>query len=298
MTAAEAEQLLRSNNYHDRLKAARFFAADPQPPIAPLLIEALAKEQVVPVKRVLAQALASLNEDNAPDAIARLTVEDRETIRRAALIEATGTVLHEIGPIVGLALVKAGKEIADFEDSETRRELKRLAALLEAFREWNKAAREPKSEEFDLAELIKKVVVVELETIQSHDLRVELTGRSPFLTTGDQLLIELALSNGLRNALEASKTSAASKTILIAWEETPQVTWLAVLDRGPGLPPGGKHGEIGISTKRGHFGMGLAVANQAVQSLGGTLSLQPRSEGGVRYEFSWPRKLSHENAIG
>src|SRR5437870_6673189 len=174
MIAAEAEQLLSSDNYHDRLKAARFFAADPQPSKATLLSEAFAKEQVVPVKRVLAQAIESLNRGIDNEDAGEVTGEDRETIRRTALIEATGTLLHEIGPIVGLALVKAGKEIAGFENSETRRELKRLAALLDAFREWNKAAREPKTEQFDLSELIKRVV--ETERLNYSGIRIELTG--------------------------------------------------------------------------------------------------------------------------
>lgn len=289
MDQNEAQQLLLSDDYNDRLRAARFFATNPQAVPGSFLVEAFAKEQVIPVRRALRRVIDSLQQSEAESH--EPSDDHRQRIRDEALREATGIVLHELSPIIGTIILGAQTEIQHFENSETSRQLGRLTSLLKAFETWNKAARQPNDEEFDLSEVIKQVA--EEEGAKLPLVRVDLVGATPLPVVGDRVLIDLALCNGLRNALEATKPSTQEETaskVLITWDETPELVWVAVLDRGPGLPLGAEAEKLGASTKRGHLGMGLAVARQAVRSLGGQLSLQPRLDGGVRYEFSWPKK--------
>lgn len=287
MDKNEAQQLLLSEDYNDRLKAARFFANNPSS-AGSFLLEALARERVSPVRRALTKVVSKINPEFPDD---KGSDEYRQQVRDEALREATGIVLHELSPIIGTIILAAQAEIQTFEDSETSRQLARLTSLLKAFETWNKAARAPNDEEFDLSELIKEVA--KRETSKRLSITVELGGATPFPVIGDRILIELALGNGLRNALEATEAFSkddSTRKVLVTWDETPETTWLAVLDRGPGLPLGLETEQLGASTKEGHLGMGLAVARQAVRSLGGELFLQPRLEGGARYEFNWPKK--------
>ena len=63
-----------------------------------------------------------------------------------------------------------------------------------------------------------------------------------------------------------------------------------MLDKGPGIVgPTESAFDIGKSTKQGHCGFGLAIARQAIETLGGTVSLQPVVGGGALYEARWER---------
>ena len=37
-----------------------------------------------------------------------------------------------------------------------------------------------------------------------------------------------------------------------------------------------------------HIGMGLPLAKKAMSSMGGSVTLGPREEGGAKFEFRWP----------
>lgn len=111
---------------------------------------------------------------------------------------------------------------------------------------------------------------------------------------GDDSLVEVAVRNGLRNSIEATEAAAGGsgklENVVINWGETEKDYWIAILDHGNGLPPGSERiFDIGSSTKEGHFGMGLALAKRAAWSLRGDITLTPRKDGGVKFEFRWAR---------
>ena len=147
----------------------------------------------------------------------------------------------------------------------------------------------PIPEEFDLAELLAEVVS---EVIGSDQVEVSLHGVKPMLITSDRALLRLAVSNGIRNALEAvtSATGDEAHPIVVTWGETDVDYWVAVLDHGPGLVgPMESAFYVGTTTKKGHSGFGLAVARQALETLGGACTIQPAKEGGTRFEVRWER---------
>ena len=112
------------------------------------------------------------------------------------------------------------------------------------------------------------------------------------MVTSDPALVRLVVCNGIRNALEAVATANPTEPhlIIINWGETDVDYWVAILDRGAGIVgPLDAAFEIGKSTKQGHSGFGLAVARQAIETLGGTVRLEPGADGGARYEARWER---------
>ena len=107
----------------------------------------------------------------------------------------------------------------------------------------------------------------------------------------DRGLLELLLKNALRNAVEATSEAGEPFTpVTVTWGETDIDYWISVLDRGIGLPQRLESAfKIGASLKKGHLGVGLALAAQAADSMQGQISLTPRDGGGAQFEFRWPR---------
>jgi len=76
--------------------------------------------------------------------------------------------------------------------------------------------------------------------------------------------------------------------VTISWGDTDVDYWLAVVDHGGGLTgPIETAFEIGNSTKKDHIGFGLAIARQAVETMIGSLSLEPAKHGGALYTARW-----------
>jgi sensor histidine kinase regulating citrate/malate metabolism len=152
------------------------------------------------------------------------------------------------------------------------------------------AAAIPRPEQYDLADLIADIASAEAENEPREN--PSLLGPKPMMVTSDPALVRLAICNGVRNAFEAvaMANSGEAHQIVITWGQTDVDYWVAVLDRGPGIVgPMESAFEIGKSTKQGHSGFGLAIARQAIETLGGTVVLEPIAQGGAKYTARWER---------
>ena len=294
MTREVALGDLLADSAHRRLTAARVLARDIKPSDLPPLRQALQSESVVYVRTALNLAIKRASEsastaepvdqheyDIPPDVIARLRSEVSEEI--AALI------LHEIASCVGLIASAAAREIPRYYDSTTQRHVETLKRVFRALEQLKFASAVPKPEEFDLSALIDEVVSNE---IANRAVPVSLNGPKPMLITSDPALIRLAVSNGIRNSLEAVLDSTPSEPhwIIVTWGETDIDCWTSILDHGPGVTgPTESAFEIGKTTKTEHSGFGLAIARQAVETLGGSCTLEPVPDGGARLEIRWER---------
>lgn len=296
MKREEALSALRSRALDKRLEAARSLITLAKPGDAASMQEALASETVVWVQSALKRALARINRAVGPstseaDLEEIVPAEAAEQIRTIAVNNVTRQIVHEIAPVVGVLRIHAQAEIANYSDSNTQQQIERLSSWLDALDRLSSAAVAPKLAEFDLSETVRKTA--DGETAARHT-RVDLAGPSPLLLVGDRSLIELALSNGIRNALEAAEQMDGAgdlPPVVVSWGETDRDFWIAVLDRGMGPPEAASRAfEIGTTTKKGHLGMGLATARQAMQSLGGEVALSLRGEGGgARFDLRWPK---------
>ena len=215
----------------------------------------------------------------------------------------------------------AANEIDCYPCSRTKVSIDRVRSFLDAIEKLRKAAAPPDIKEFDLTDLVIRVAAdeaaqdraklndfeeevdeyssIDIGTEQAPQPRViklSLARRDPVFTTGDPILVEIAVANALRNAIEAALVvdEAYRNEVVLNWGMTDADNWVVVLDEGCGLPMGWDHlTDPGVSTKpksQGHLGMGLPIAQRAIESTRGSLRLTPRSGVGVACEIRWPRE--------
>lgn len=127
----------------------------------------------------------------------------------------------------------------------------------------------------------------------SQAWRVEVDRSSSTRTaTMDPGLMRLALRNLLSNALTYSEPD--SRVLLrVSDSDEPLALVFEVLDSGPGLDPElegrlFKRGERGRHERSGH-GLGLYVVQRVAQLHGGSVTVQPRPEGGSVFRLVLPQ---------
>ena len=272
ISRAEALVLLGSASPHDRLKAARFFGRAGLPEDRSLLKETRLQETVAYVNRALDRAITRLVESlpEVPDE--EDEPETAAAVRRHAYAEAvewvTGALLHEIEPRIGLIHQAAQQEIQDFERSNVRKQLRRLDSTVEGIQELRRAASGRHVREFDLATLIEEIC----EDVATNDVGISLQGKRPFPLVSDPSLIRLAVTNGIRNAIEAVLASTAPREpypVVVAWGSTEVEHWVSMRDQGLGLVGAAETAfGIGRTSKKGHSGFGLAIVRRAMEQKG------------------------------
>jgi signal transduction histidine kinase len=195
--------------------------------------------------------------------------------------------------MLGTLRLAAETEVPNFDESKTRRNIDRLDDLLSALSRLRRAASAPKIEEFPLDEMVIRLIQ---ETNIPDGLQIQKAGPQPCIVEGDGGLVSLCLTNGLRNAIEATVEVGSDLNrlpIAVAWGTTDVDCWVSIVDLGVGFKGNLQRAfDIGTTTKAGHLGMGLATAKQALASMGGQAMLIP-NERGVRFEMRWPKKVNN-----
>jgi signal transduction histidine kinase len=151
----------------------------------------------------------------------------------------------------------------------------------------NDASKSPALIELDLAALISDHIQDKGYDAQS----VLATRQDPVIVVGDPGLVRLALDNAIRNAVEA--TEQGPTAVIVNCGGADGDAWIVVLDEGKGLPTDFPNAfDPGTTTKSRdqHFGLGLAIADQAIRSLGGSIRLIPRDPRGTSCEIKWHQK--------
>jgi signal transduction histidine kinase len=283
-----ALELIKSPAPNDRLMAARFFSVHSSGEDKQALQSALDNESVPLIKRVLT---AILTENKIPVAaidneIVKAEMFDaRRQMYSQALNETASLLLHEIAPHLGFIRLDASKEIDGYETSKTKRSIDDLNALLRLIYMLRSAANAINMEQLDLATLIRNIIGREGLT------KIELAGPVPFLVAGDSKILDLAITNGIRNAVEASDGLQRDVApIVINWDCTDRDYWISIIDDGRGFSGNPERAfGIGTTSKSSHFGMGLPIAQQMLNSLGGEVRLQRRDSRGTQFEIRWPK---------
>ncbi|WP_210405662.1 HAMP domain-containing histidine kinase [Paludisphaera borealis] len=286
--------MLTSKSPHERLKAARFLGKQANMTDLTSLRQARRVETVSYVKTSLdatISRLSNLRTEQAREEVEEFDVpeEVRRQIRSEAVEWVTGLLLHEIASPMGLVKRSASREVQNYETSKTKHHLENVVKIFEAIEQLKSATSVPRPEQFDLAELLSDIIAAESV---NHKAPVSLQGQRPMLITTDRTLVRLAICNGLRNALESVKQLGSDEPhpIIINWGHTDVDYWVSILDKGHGIiGPTESAFEMGKTTKQGHSGFGLTIARQAIETLSGSVTLQPAAEGGARYEARWER---------
>lgn len=105
----------------------------------------------------------------------------------------------------------------------------------------------------------------------------------PIVWTSDPALLEQALLNLVRNAVEAIPAGASGEIRIEAARSRSGEIVVRVRDSGTGLPEAVRQRlfEPFVTTKVSGTGLGLAITRRLTESLGGSLELGPAPGGGV-----------------
>ena len=203
-------------------------------------------------------------------------------------------VHHELEPIVGALELSCRSEVHEFEQSSTRKSLTGLGSYLKALRALNQASGVPSVGEFNLSDTVVEAISTvadERRNRRLQEIEVRAAREDVVSVLGDRDLVRMILVNLLRNALESTDSlEGETPPVIVNWGATDRDVWVAVLDRGVGLPHGSSRmTEPGVTTKdkNTNSGMGLAVCEMALKSMNGQLAVRPRESGGVVAEMRW-----------
>jgi signal transduction histidine kinase len=168
------------------------------------------------------------------------------------------------------------KRIAEFLDADAER-LQRVAQRFE--RIGNPARRDPVA----LGALAERVAGYYRPRLPKHANAIRINVRAPSagpVILGDPVLLEWALEAMVKNAIDALQ--GRDGQITLAAEVAGDTATLRVVDDGPGVPREIRRTlfQPGITTKRGGWGIGLALARRVIEDgHQGVLSLEPTSRG-------------------
>jgi signal transduction histidine kinase len=291
MTRAQALALLRSTSNSARLEAARSLIGSALPTDLHRLEAARGRESDTWVQRALDRAIAAARQPDTgliePTWLPTPEGVDVADVQAVAIQAASRTLLHEIRPLVGRIMTASRAELGDaFEGSRTLRAVERLEAFLQVAKRLHDAAAAPQISQIDLNAMTREVSEGLGEDASE---RIVFARDEPVIASGDAALLEIALANALRNALEASLL--AEQKVVVNCGVSQDTAWIAVLDEGVGLPDGAHLAMTAGATtknKNKHFGMGLPIAQQAMSSLGGEIDLRRRSPLGTSCVLRWP----------
>ncbi|WP_201281677.1 HAMP domain-containing sensor histidine kinase [Methylosinus sp. Ce-a6] len=285
---------LTASSAHLRGQAARALGVVGRPSDLQRLRLAQKLEMVSHVNYALQDSIRRLAQQQQPQLLAHdegevISDDVRRQIRGQAVEWISGFLLHEIASPIGLVRLAAKRELANrWDSSETKRHLESVGRVFEAIETLKNAAAVPRPQEFDLASLIDELIGAYPEDVTEW---ISMIGSRPFVIKGDPSLIRMVVVNGLRNAVESQQTVGRppqSHDVTVSWGETDVDYWVSVLDHGLGINgPIETAFEIGNSTKKNHTGFGLAIARQAVETMIGSLNLEPAKDGGALYTSRW-----------
>lgn len=228
------------------------------------------------------------------------TQEDlARTSKMAALGQLAASVTHELGqPISALKNHLVAAEIGnEITSPQTLKSLHMLAERMEATTKQLRFFARKRREEWEPCNMIS--VVDEAIALMQHDLEaacVNLNWTPPSkacLVEGDQLQLEQAMTNLLRNALNASRENE-TPCIKIRCRNTAQHIEVYVEDNGAGLLGQDLDTlqEPFFSTRSSGDGMGLglAITAEIIRAHSGRLNAGDAPKGGAIFQVTLPTR--------
>lgn len=128
---------------------------------------------------------------------------------------------------------------------------------------------EPRLERLRLSSCLPRLIALD------ERCPVQLVTRSPVEVLADPVLLEQALTNLLRNAVDASVETGGS--VSVDWQASEIEVVLSISDEGAGIVNPDNLFVPLFSTKKGGSGVGLVLARNIIEAHGGQLSLTNRT---------------------
>lgn len=293
-TKEAALQLLLSESSHQRFVAVRALEKYSDSNVLKALLRAKRNEKDAIVLKWIERSIELHHKSNPTESISgndNIESNDFSEIKAQAIEWVAGMLLHEIGNKLGLIAFWASQDIENYINSDTYKHINNLQLIFDGISKLKQSATQLQIEQFDLHQLITEIA--DIESL-NHSVEFNYVGIRPFIIESGKQLITLALSNGIRNAIESMQEIITENNqdylpqLTIIWEETPTEYWISINDNGAGLPSNiTSLFNIGKSSKDGHAGYGLAIARQALETMNGTVELSNATTGGAKYLISW-----------
>jgi signal transduction histidine kinase len=160
------------------------------------------------------------------------------------------------------------------------KELVRLEALTDKLLTFARSG-QVKRQPVDPVQLVKTAVA----RIEGAPVVIAAEG-APAAWSLDQRAMEQVLVNLLRNAVQAQGEAQTPLEVSVSTRE--KRLYVAVRDRGPGVPEGIELFTPFVTTKTAGTGLGLALCRQVVRAHGGRISLANHPDGGALAEILLP----------
>jgi two-component system sensor histidine kinase CpxA len=151
----------------------------------------------------------------------------------------------------------------------------------------------PTIETYDLSHLLCKLIQDAQFEAQSKD-QVHLQQPDNNLLTGQPELVSRAVENILRNAMRYTPKNAG---VFLQVDNYKDTVVIRIEDEGEGVPEDSlKHlfepfyrVESSRNQQNGGYGVGMAIAEQAIRAQGGTIEAINRVTGGLRVDITLPK---------
>ena len=216
--------------------------------------------------------------------------------RLASISRLTGGVAHEIkNPLNAIAInleVLRSRLAGDNGELKAEvdviaREISRLDRVVKTFLNFTRPV-EVKLTTLDAGETLREIgQLVEEQATRNQVDMIVFTPTAPAVAWADPDLLKQALLNIVVNGIEAMPNGGQLYLrLLLAGDEIS----LEVEDRGPGIPEEAQEKifQLYFTTKTNGSGIGLAVAYQAVQLMGGMLAMRSQPGHGTMFRIDLP----------
>lgn len=252
-----------------RMAAARELLSQPDAVPIRVLLAAIEREAVGQIRVQLQEVLAKRGmktvrkADRQPNDSAPV-IEDELSV----LADLSELIKHETYPAIGWLEGAAATEIADYDKSLTSRELAALKRRIDGLYALTSAHKPIRLVQVDIVD-VTRTVLGRFESCGRHTFRVH--PPEGFMVTADEGLVELVISNAIKNSFEALRALDESRrTVSVELSANPEGSfWISIVNPfiGEGFSAD-EVGDSGVSTKGKARGYGIRVMRLASARLG------------------------------
>lgn len=230
-----------------------------------------------------------------------LAVADERARSMERLSRMSAGLAHEIknpvGSLRGFAqLIAEGADEGSTQQEYAELMVGELDAITRRVNRLRELARPtpPIFEAGDPAAIVRRVATLLTPDLTARELKLDLVLPNEPIAGArldDERFRDLVV-NLVINAIEASPEGAVIE-VRLDWERAEDTLVLEVADQGSGIPVEERERCLRPfhSTKPGGMGIGLAVAQQAIEDQGGRLEIDESPSGGALLRARWPRRV-------
>lgn len=191
------------------------------------------------------------------------------------------SILLNVEALRALGLGENAREAVD----DVRAAVERVSRTIDALVEFGRLG-PPSVHDVVLDDVLARVAGALRPALREGKHRLDVDLQS-LAVLGNPLLLEQIVANLITNAIESCGEGV---TVTVAAEPDGRLVHLTVTDDGPGIPAEMRERvfEPFQTTRLGRIGLGLTIAREAAQSMGGRIVALEAAGGGARLQLTLP----------